>query len=155
MRRTLIAILAVVAVMASMASVASAASPHFVRQVQFTDLGTTLRATGSIAGLGNANIDVILTAEGTASITCTNPGGNVAPGQDTSVSVTGSQSDIQVKNGRASFDVTTLEPAAPADACPNAQWTPTVVDVQFTSATITVIQPAGSGIVVLERSFTF
>jgi hypothetical protein len=129
-------------------------NPHFVGQVRFTDLGTTLQATGSVAGLGNQNIDVILTATGTASIDCRNPGGNIAPGQSKAVTVTGSRTNVEVKNGRANFTVVTEEPVAPADACPNPQWTPIVRDVEFTSATITVIQPSGSDNVVLESSFS-
>jgi hypothetical protein len=139
--------------MAVIAVPALAANPHFIGQPTFEDLGTTLQATGSVAGLGNENIDVVLTAEGTATIECTNPGGNVAPGQTKTLTVSGTQTDIEVKNGRADFDVTTAEPVAPADACPNPQWTPTVTDVEFTSATIQVIQPSGSGNVVLEQTF--
>jgi K+-transporting ATPase c subunit len=132
-----------------------AANPHFVGQVRFTDNGTTLTASGSIAGLGNQNIDVVVEAVGTATIECTNPGGNVAPGQTTTVSASGSQQDIAVKNGRASFNITTVAPAAPNPAvvCPNPQWSAAITDVAFTSVTITVYQPAGSGIQVLQQTF--
>ncbi len=137
----------------AMATAAVAQNPHFIGTPRFTDLGTTLRVTGSVAGLGNENIDVVLTATGTAEIQCRNPGGNIAPGQDKTVTVTGTQTNVEVKNGRANFSVTTAEPVAPADACPNPQWTPIVTDVVFTSATITVIQPSGSGNVVLQQTF--
>jgi hypothetical protein len=153
MRR--LGIIAVLSLMAlALAAVpAFAASPHFVGTPTLTDNGTTLTASGSIAGLGNQDIDVVLTASGRATVTCTNPAGKVAPGQTKSVTVTGSEQDIAVKNGRANFTVTTAEPVAPQNACPNAKWTPTVTNVRFTSATITVFQPAGSGNVVLQRTF--
>jgi hypothetical protein len=158
MRR--IGIIAVLSLMAlALAAVpVLAQNPHFVRSdlPEFTDEGTQLRATGSIAGLGNENIDVVLTATGVATITCGNPGNNPdVPGQRTEFTVTGTQTDIEVKNGRAFFNVLTAEPVAdPAEVCPNRRWTATVTDVEFTSATITVIQPSGSGIVVLEETFS-
>lgn len=134
---------------------AVAQSPHFVRGPNYEDLGTQLQATGSVAGLGNENIDVILTAVGTATVTCTNPGGNVAPGQTQTITATGEATNLEVKNGRVNFTVTTATPEVSADACPNPRWTPTVTDVEFTSATLEIIQPAGSGIVVLTDTVTF
>jgi hypothetical protein len=133
---------------------ALAASPHFLGTPTATDTGTQLQVSGSVAGLGNENIDVVVTARGTADVTCTNPAGNVAPGQRTTVTATGSVSNLEVKNGRANFTVTTATPTVPnTPTCPNAKWTATVTDVQFTSYTIQVIQPAGSGNVVLSRTF--
>jgi hypothetical protein len=92
--------------------------------------------------LGNEDLTATLTATGIADVTCTNPAGNVAPGQRTSVTTTGTQSDIEVKNGRATFNVTTAEPGPlnPAEVCPNRKWTATITDVEFTSATLTLIQ---------------
>jgi hypothetical protein len=132
---------------------ALAANPHFIGQPTFTDNGRTLTASGSLAGLGNQNIDVVVTATGTATVTCTNPAGNVAPGQTFTTTVTGSDTDIQVKNGRAFFSATTAEPVAPAGSCPNPKWSAAVGDVTFTSATITVFQPSGSQNVVLQQTF--
>jgi hypothetical protein len=95
---------------------------------------------------------VRLDATGTGSVTCTNPAGNVAPGQATSVNASGSQSDIEVKNGRTSFEVTTAEPPAPnaAVVCPNRRWTAAITDVDFTSATLTFIQ---GGNIVFQQTF--
>jgi hypothetical protein len=153
-----IGIIAVLALMAlALAAVpALAQNPHFIGTPQFTDEGTQLRATGSIAGLGNENIDVQLDATGVATITCGNPGNNPdVPGQRTELTVTGTQEDIEVKNGRAFFNVLTAAPTAdPAEVCPSRRWTATVTDVEFTSATITVIQPSGSGNEVLQQTFT-
>lgn len=131
-----------------LASAAHAASPHFVKGPTLTDNGNTLTATGSIAGLGNEDVTVTLDATGTATIICTNPAGNVAPGQTRTVDVIGEQTITDVKNGRVNFNVTTLEPTAPQDACPNRKWTPSITDVNFTDATLTVEQ---GGAVVLQR----
>jgi hypothetical protein len=130
----------------------AAASPHFVgRGPTFVDQGTVLNASGSVAGLGNENLTVVLTADGVASVVCINPGGNRAPGQDTNVTTTGTVEDIEVKNGRAFFDVTTAAPTVTgAEACPNPQWTAIVTDVAFTSATLTFFQ---GGEEVLQETF--
>jgi hypothetical protein len=159
-RKTLMRKIGIIAVLSmlvvALAAVpALAANPHFIGTPQFTDEGTTLVGTGSVAGLGGENIDVQLDATGLATITCGNPGNNPdVPGQRTEFTVTGTQSDIEVKNGRAFFNVETAEPVAnAADVCPSARWTATVTDVEFTSATITVFQPAGSDTEVLSQTF--
>jgi hypothetical protein len=136
------------------ASPALAQNPHFVGQVRSTDLGTQLQVSGSVAGLGNENIDVEVIANGIASVDCENPGGNVAPGQRTEVASTGTVTNVEVKNGRANFSVTTATPTVPnVPTCPNSKWTATVTDVEFTSFTVNVYQPAGSGILVLSETF--
>jgi hypothetical protein len=115
-------------------------SPHYVVGPTFTDNGTTLTASGSVAGLGNEDVTVLLNAQGTATIICTNPAGNVAPGQTKDVNVSGSQTITDVKNGRVNFSVTTIAPTAPADACPNRKWTASVTNVDFNTATLIVQQ---------------
>jgi len=105
-----------------------------------TDLGTQLRVTGNVSGLGMGDLTAVVDATGIATVECTNPGGNVAPGLDTTVTLTGSQEDIQVKNGRATFNVVTAAPTVGSEACPNPRFTATVTDVMFTDATLTLIQ---------------
>ena len=128
------------------------ANPHFVVGPTFTDNGTTLTSTGSIAGLGNEDVTVVLDATGTATIIGVNPAGKVAPGQTRDVNVSGEQTITDVKNGRVNFNVTTAEPVAPADACPNPKWTPSVTNVDFNTATLIVEQ---GGEVVLTSTETF
>jgi hypothetical protein len=154
MRRAFIIIAAAMAAVLGLTAPSLAASPHFVGQVRATDLGTQLQVSGSVAGLGNQNIDVEVIAEGTASVDCVNPGGNVAPGQRTSVTATGEVSNVEVKNGRANFTVTTETPVVPnTPTCPNPQWTAEVTDVEFSSFTVNVYQPAGSDTLVLSQTF--
>ena len=133
-----------------MATTATAAV-NFRRGPTFTDLGTTLRATGDVSGLGQTTLDVFLDGEGIATVECRNPAGNVAPGQATAVDVSGSQTGIQPKNGRATFNVTTIAPTVGPEACPNPQWTARVTDVDFTSATLTLQQ---GGQTVFQGTFT-
>jgi hypothetical protein len=127
-------------------------SPHYVVGPTFTDNGTTLSATGSVAGLGNEDVTVALNAQGTATIVCTNPAGNVAPGQTKDVNVSGSQTITDVKNGRVDFNVTTAAPTAPADACPNKKWTAAVTDVNFNSATL-IVQQGGETVLTSTQTF--
>ena len=127
-------------------------NPHFIGQPRFSDLGTTLQVTGTIAGLGTGAVDIVVTASGSGTIECTNPGGNVAPGQTKELTVSGAQTNVTPDQGRVDFTVTTTAPVAPQDACPNLQWTPSVVDVDFTTATITVTQTA-TGALLLEETF--
>ena len=131
-------------------------NPHFVQPIQFVDLGTELRAIGQVAGLGNGNIDVLLNADGVATITCRNNGGEYAPGQKASISVSGKAMNVEVKNGKANFVVETVQPPLiiPSDGiCANPNWQAIVADVDFTSATITVFQPAGTDIVAVKETF--
>ena len=139
------------------AAPALAANPHFIGEPTFTDLGTVLQAQGSIAGLGNQDVTIVLEAEGIASVTCTNKGGTQAPGQQKSIDVSGTVSNLRPENGRVNFTVTTGDPNlssgsgnTKSDGCPNGNWTSEITDVTFTSATLTVIQ---GGRTVLTETF--
>lgn len=128
------------------------------RDPSFTDLGIVLQAAGNLAGLGFGDVVVALTAQAAVTATCTNQGGNQAPGQNPApITVTGVQQipATEIKNGNTPFLVVTEAPVTPiagAPDCPNANWTESIEDLSFTSALIVVQQ---NGQVVLEVSCTF
>lgn len=92
---------------------------------------------------------VTITATANPVATCQNPGSgeHFPPGQNPApVTVTGSVSipEEEIKNGNTPFAVETdppMTPVAGAPDCPNPQWIEEIVDMQFTSAVITVDQP--------------
>lgn len=127
----------------------------------FTDNGSTLTAAGALAGLGNGDIVVKLTAKGNPTATCTNPAGATQPpGQNPAeVTLTGVEyiPEDEIKNGTVSFRVSTQAPVSPipnAPECPNTQWTERITDVAFTSASMTVEQPTGTTVLTVSCSFT-
>jgi hypothetical protein len=118
---------------------ASAQSGHFVGTPTCTDEGTTVECTGKVAGLGGTTFEITVTAPGTATVECTNPAGNVAPGQTFDTTAAGNSGPLATpRNGQFRFTVETVTPSAPPGSCPNPMWTPTVVDVEFGDATITL-----------------
>ena len=94
---------------------------------------------GTIAGLGNEDVTVVVSA--TATTTCTNKGDNVPPGLTETVS--GTVSNLHPENGRLSFCVTTN---APSDPCPKPQ-RPTST---FSDVSVKVYQ---GGKLVLSQTF--
>lgn len=129
------------------AGMAFAQSGHFVtggsNKPVCTDIGTQLQCSGKVAGLGGTEFEVTVTAEGTAVVECENPGGNVAPGQDTSVTAEGTTGPVPTpKNGNYKFSLATVSPTVPNyPTCPNPQWTAHVVDVIFSGeATMTLTE---------------
>ncbi len=113
----------------------------------FTDNGSTLSVTVSYVGLGNFDTTQNLSATGIPTATCTNPAGSTQPpGQNpASVTLTGTTTipASDIKNGNVTLTTTTGAPVSPipgAPGCPNKQWTETITDVAFTSASFTLSQ---------------
>lgn len=129
-----------------LAGQALAQSGHFViggnNSPICTDEGTTVLCDGKVAGLGGTTFEILVEADGVAEVECRNPGGNVAPGQDTSVEVAGTTGPLPTpRNGNYDFEVETVTPSVPATpACPNRSWTAEVVDVTFTTAVLSLFE---------------
>ncbi len=125
----------------------------------FEDNGLTLTASGELSGLGNGDVLITLDAWADVFSTCTNNGGNQAPGQNPApITVSGATAipAAEIKNGNTPFAVETIAPPTVIPAapdCPNPNWTEEIEDLAFTSAVITVQQPAGT--LVLTVSCTF
>ena len=82
-------------------------------------------------------------AIGIAEVICVNPAGNRAPGQDTQTLSAGSFDLGKPRGGQITFrDRFTAAPADPdpAEVCPNRKWDAQIVDVDFTTATLSVFQ---------------
>ncbi len=148
----------------AIASVALASSVHLKggknATPSFVDDGLSLSASGALSGLGGGDVVITLTATGNVTSTCTNQGGNEAPGQNPApITVSGVQQipESEIKNGTTPFAVTTLPPPSTiqgAPDCPNTNWTESISDLAFTSATITVEQPAGTVVLTINCTFT-
>jgi hypothetical protein len=90
-----------------------------------------------------AAFEIRVTAAGTGLTECTNPGENVAPGQDTAVNVAGTSGPLPTpRNGQFVFGIETDEPPQPppTPTCPNEMWTANIVDVVFTTATLILLE---------------
>jgi hypothetical protein len=125
---------------------AIAQSGHFITSgrnaPQCTDIGTQVECTGKVAGLGGTTFEIRIEADGIASVECINPAGHRAPGQDTALTVAGTTGPLATpRNGQYVFSITTDHPTVPnVPTCPNPQWTAVVVDVAFTTATLSLFE---------------
>jgi hypothetical protein len=137
--------------MMALANTANAANVHFKSEPTFTDQGETLEACVSLAGLGNKDVTITVAVTGEATVVYVNPGGNEPPGQNKipiSAVTTETIPSTQIKNGNLTVCLET--PAVEPPEAPNPNWTTEILDVEFNTATITVVQ---KGKVVLRKTF--
>jgi hypothetical protein len=121
----------------------------------------SLTFNGYATGLGGYRdgVTIVLTGTGIPVVTCTNKGGNQAPGQNPpKVTADGSQfigpQSID-KKGKAPVGVETEDPilTGTQGGCPNDNWTATVEFIYWTDATLTAIDNT-SGAVVATQNYT-
>lgn len=159
MNKKFISILVVLLVSALIPSVASAGGAVKLSHATFT-LGS-LTATGTLTGLGgyNQGVTAELVASGIPVVTCANPSGNQAPGQNPlHVSANAEQvvslQDITQK-GTAPMDVT-AEPGqitGTEGGCPNDNWTAQIEFVYWTNVIISVRDTA-TNTLLLQQNYT-
>jgi hypothetical protein len=112
----------------------------------FNDTGLGLAVSGELSGLGNGDVLITMAADADVVSTCTNQGGNAAPGQNPApLTVLGSVSipEEEIKNGNTPFAVATIapDPEIPgAPGCPNPNWTESIDDLAFYHVIIQVVQ---------------
>jgi hypothetical protein len=147
MKRIVIALVAAIALLGLSAAPALAQSGHFIPRggnaPSCSDIGTQVNCTGKVAGLGGTTFEITVEADGIAEVVCINPAGHRAPGQDTAVTVAGSTDPLPTpQNGQYVFSITTdaPDPLPPTPTCPNEKWTPEIVDVSFTTATLSLFE---------------
>lgn len=155
---------AVLAALALTVSLVAGSSVHLKggknAEPSFFDGGLYLFASGELSGLGNGDVLVSVSATGNVTSTCTNQGGNAAPGQNPApITLTGTQviPESELKNGTTPFSVqTTTAPSTIAGApdCANPNWTESIDDVAFTLATITIQQPPGTVVLTVNCTFS-
>lgn len=143
----LVGLAAMVLAVVAFPAIATTQSGHFIpsggNAPSCTDIGTQVLCTGKVAGLGGTTFEITVEAEGIASVVCINPAGHRAPGQDTAVTVEGTTDALPTpRNGQFVFTVTTddPEPLPPTPTCPNPKWTPEIVDIAFTTATLSLFE---------------
>ena len=158
MKKKILSFLSIFLITAFLASPVSAGPGIKLSRVQFS-LGSLI-ANGTLTGLGNEDVSVVIDASGMPLISCINNGGNIVPGQSAPrVSASGSQfldGDSPVrKNGKSPFGVETEDPEfIPWDeaGCPSANWTGHIDFIFWTDATISIYD-ANTQILQLKRDY--
>ena len=156
MSRFGIAVVMTLLLMAVAIPSAFSSSPHFKKggTPVCTFSGTTsipVTCTGTLAGLGNEDLNLHLAVSGFALYQCQNGGGNTAPGQN-KVLEGPAASDTAIpasaiKNGNLTFTTNpatlTAEPtvSGATAGCPNANWTGVNPVLTLTSITLDIFQP--------------
>jgi len=167
MRRSIFALLATLSVLALGASVAMAAvTVKSLPTITFgsPDAASATLTGGNFSGLGNTPAFANLTVTGEATYTCSNKGGNEAPGQNPVPAQSGSSGPFNLgnsdHNGRGT--ITSITASVSAPATPTAQqvgcggtgstkWTVTLSSLTATAAHLEITQ---SGSIIFCRDYT-
>ena len=119
----------------------------------------SLISNGTVTGIGNTDITMVLTASGIPAITCINNGTNSVPGQSfPKVTAQGSEAlpgnNPIRKNGTSPFLVET-QPPAPLTwqqaGCPNSNWMAAITFVYWTNATIYVYATSTNALLLTQN----
>jgi hypothetical protein len=147
-----LAIAAVPALAAKPGTGSTSGNPHYVGAAPTINISgntATVSSGAKVAGIGSEPVTFLLTVSGFVTTQCTNPAGNVAPGQNSSFTVSGEPvvvtpdqtGTLTVPEGISASGPAVGDPVSNRDAgCPNRQWSGSVTSSTITSATLTVSQ---------------
>jgi hypothetical protein len=79
-----------------------------------------------LGGVGHTNADVSLTATYSATIDCTNHGGNLVESHTTTFSDSSSATVTSSRNGQLSVPAQSASAFSAPQVCPNPNWTPSI-----------------------------
>ena len=113
---------------------------------KLTDTSATqgsIHFDGTFTGVGTTDVDIDLDATGVPVVTCTNQGGNEAPGQNPSAVFADGSGGLGAlsKSGKAALSAFAENPDDPSwdlGGCPSSNWTAHIEGVLWDSLTLTV-----------------
>src|SRR6266540_4685123 len=79
-----------------------------------------------LGGVGHTNATVSLTASYSATIDCTNKGGNLVESHTTTFSASSSATVASTRNGQLRVPTRSVSPFSAPQVCPNPNWTPSI-----------------------------
>jgi hypothetical protein len=79
-----------------------------------------------LGGVGNTNATVSLVANYSATIDCTNHGGNLVESHTSNFSATSTASVASTRNGQLRVPTRSASPFSAPQVCPNPNWTPSI-----------------------------
>jgi hypothetical protein len=79
-----------------------------------------------LGGVGHTNANVSLTASYSATIDCTNHGGQLVESHTSNFSASSSATATPSKNGQLSVPARSVSPFTAPQVCPNPNWTPSI-----------------------------
>jgi hypothetical protein len=79
-----------------------------------------------LGGVGNTNATVSLAATYSATINCTNHGGNLVESHTTTFSASSSATVASTRNGQLRVPTRSVSPFSAPQVCPNPNWTPSI-----------------------------
>jgi hypothetical protein len=79
-----------------------------------------------LGGVGHTNATVSLAASYSATIDCTNNGGNLVESHTTTFSASSSATVASTRNGQLTAPTRSVSPFSALQVCPNPNWTPSI-----------------------------
>jgi hypothetical protein len=79
-----------------------------------------------LGGVGNTNATVSLVASYSATIDCTNHGGNLVESHTSNFNANSTSTVASTRNGQLSVPTRSVSPFSAPQVCPNPNWTPSI-----------------------------